>query len=191
MPERRYFQMTVQEVLDSLGSTPKGLPREEAERRLSEHGPNELTADFKMPKWVLLLSQFKDLLVLVLIIAAAISFAIGSVRDGTVMLVIVVVNAIIGFVQEHKAQRIVDSLKNLISSPAKVMVDGELSEVSQEKLVPGDIIHIEAGDRIPADLRIIESFDRPAHESLLTDRRIDTAGKGYERHRGSLGHRRS
>ncbi len=168
MPERQYFQMTVQETLDSLGATPKGLPREEAEKRLSEHGPNELTADFKMPKWVLLLSQFKDLLVLVLIIAAVISFAIGSVRDGTVMLVIVVVNAIIGFVQEHKAQRIVDSLKSLISSPAKVMVDGELSEVSQEKLVPGDIIHIEAGDRIPADMRIIESFDLRTNDFSLT-----------------------
>ena len=168
MPERQYFQMTVQEALDSLGTTPKGLAREEAEKRLSEHGPNELTADFKMPKWVLLLSQFKDLLVLVLIIAAAISFTIGSVRDGTVMLVIVVVNAVIGFVQEHKAQKIVDSLKNLISSPAKVMVDGELSEVSQEKLVPGDIIHIEAGDRIPADMRIVESFDLRTNDFSLT-----------------------
>ncbi|MEA3408912.1 MAG: cation-transporting P-type ATPase [Candidatus Eisenbacteria bacterium] len=168
MPERQYFQMTVQEALDSLGTTPKGLPREEAEKRLSEHGPNELTAEFDVPKWVLLLSQFKDLLVLVLIIAAVISFAIGSVRDGAVMLAIVVVNAVIGFVQEYKAQRIVDSLKSLISSPAKIVVEGELSEVSQEKLVPGDIVHIEAGDRIPADLRIIESFDLRTNDFSLT-----------------------
>ncbi|MFH1865047.1 MAG: cation-transporting P-type ATPase, partial [Candidatus Eisenbacteria bacterium] len=158
MPERQYFQMTVQEALDSLGTTPKGLPRQEAEKRAKEFGPNELTAEIKMPRWLLFLSQFKDLLVLILIIAAVISFTIGSVRDGAVMIAIVVVNAIIGFVQEYKAERIVDSLKRLISSPAKVMVDGELSEVSQEKLVPGDIVHVEAGDRIPADLRIIESF---------------------------------
>ncbi|MCK4510611.1 HAD family hydrolase, partial [bacterium] len=168
MPERQYFQMTVQETLDSLGTTPKGLPRELAEKRLVEHGPNELTAELKVPKWVLLLSQFKDLLVLVLIIAAVISFAIGSVRDGAVMLVIVAVNAVIGFIQEYKAQRIVDSLKNLISSPAKLMVDGELTEVSQERIVPGDIIHIEAGDRIPADMRIIESFDLRTNDFSLT-----------------------
>jgi len=168
MPERQYFQMNVQEALDSLGTTPKGLPREEAEKRLEEFGPNELTAELKMPKWVLLLSQFKDLLVLILIIAAVISFAIGSVRDGAVMLVIVAVNAVIGFVQEYKAQRIVDSLKNLISSPAKMMVDGELTEVSQDKLVPGDIIRIEAGDRIPADMRIVESFDLRTNDFSLT-----------------------
>ncbi len=168
MPERQYFQMTVQEALDALQSTPKGLPREEAEKRFKEYGPNELTAEFKAPKWMLFLSQFRDLLVLILIIAAVISFTIGSVRDGAVMLVIVAVNAVIGFVQEYKAEKIVDSLKSLISSPAKVMVDGELSEVSQEKLVPGDVVHIEAGDRIPADVRIIESFDLRTNDFSLT-----------------------
>lgn len=168
MPEREYFQMTVQEVLDALGTTPKGLPRDEAEKRLREHGPNALTTGLRRPRWLLFLSQFKDLLVLVLIIAAVISFTIGSVRDGAVMLVIVAVNAVIGFVQEYKAERIVESLKKLISSPAKVLVDGELTEVSQEKLVPGDIVHVEAGDRIPADLRIIESFDLRTNDFALT-----------------------
>ena len=114
MPERQYFQMTVQEALDSLGTTPKGLQRQEAENRAKEFGLNELTAELRMPKWLLFLSQFKDLLVLILIIAAVISFTIGSVRDGAVMMTIVAVNAIIGFVQEYKAERIVDSLKSLI-----------------------------------------------------------------------------
>jgi len=168
MPDRQYFQMSVQEALDSLGTTPKGLPRDEAERRFNELGPNELTAELKAPKWMIFVSQFKDLLVLILIIAAVISFTIGSVRDGAVMMAIVVVNAIIGFVQEYKAEKIVDSLKNLISSPAKVMIDGELSEVSQDKLVPGDVIYIEAGDRIPADMRIIESFDLRTNDFSLT-----------------------
>jgi Ca2+-transporting ATPase len=168
MPDREYFQMTVQEALDALGTTPKGLPREESERRLAEHGPNELSAELKAPKWTLFLSQFRDLLVLILIIAAVISFTIGSVRDGAVMMAIVIVNAVIGFVQEYKAEKIVDSLKNLISSPAKIMVEGDLTEVSQDRLVPGDIVHIEAGDRIPADMRIIESFDLRTNDFSLT-----------------------
>jgi Ca2+-transporting ATPase len=168
MPERQYHQMTVGEVLEALGTTGQGLPREEAERRLEEYGPNELVAKLSAPKWMLFLSQFRDLLVLILIIAAVISFTIGSVRDGAVMLAIVMVNAVIGFVQEYKAERIVENLKSLISSPAKVMIDGELSELPQERLVPGDVVHVEAGDRIPADIRIIESFDLRTNDFSLT-----------------------
>lgn len=168
MEKTDYCRMTVQEVFDSLETSEKGLGTADAEKRLAEHGPNELTAEFRVPKWLLFLSQFKDLLVIVLIVAAAISFAIGSVRDGTIMLIIVAINATIGFVQEYKVSRILESLKNLIQSPAKVIRDGELAELSQDKLVPGDIIHLEAGDKIPADVRIIESFDVRTDDFALT-----------------------
>jgi Ca2+-transporting ATPase len=170
MAERspEYYRMTVQEVLDGLRTSEKGLSREEAERRRAEHGPNELTTDVRTPKWLLFLSQFRDVLVIVLIVAAAISFAIGSFRDGTVMVIIVVVNAIIGFVQEYKVSRILESLKTLIQSPAKVMVDGELAELPQTQLVPGDVIHLEAGDKVPADVRIVESFDLRTNDFSLT-----------------------
>ncbi len=168
MENNDYYRMTVQEAFESLGTSEKGLATADAEKRLAEHGPNELTAEFRVPKWLLFLSQFKDLLVIVLIVAAAISFAIGSVRDGTVMLIIVAINATIGFVQEYKVSRILESLKNLIRSPAKVLRDGELAELSQDKLVPGDIIHLEAGDKIPADVRIIESYDLRTDDFALT-----------------------
>jgi Ca2+-transporting ATPase len=168
MTDKEFYRMTAREVLDALGTTVKGLPREEAAKRLEEYGRNELTGEYLVPRWLLFLSQFKDLLVIVLITAAGISLAIGSYRDATVMLIIVVINAIIGFVQEYKASRILESLKKLIKSPAKIMIEGELSEVSQDQLVPGDVIHLEAGDKVPADVRIIESFDLRTDDFSLT-----------------------
>ncbi|MFP4482552.1 MAG: cation-translocating P-type ATPase [Thermovirgaceae bacterium] len=168
MAERACYQMTTDEVLQSLGTSREGLPRDEAKRRLEEYGPNEITSDVSTPKWMIFLSQFRDLLVLVLVFAGIISFAIGSIRDGTVMFVIVLINATIGFVQEYKAERILERLKEMITSPARVRVDGELSEISQSRLVPGDIIQIEAGDKIPADLRILESFNMRTNEFSLT-----------------------
>ena len=168
METNEYYRMKANEALESLGTSEKGLSTAEAEKRLGEHGPNELTAEFRVPKWLLFLSQFKDLLVIVLIVAAAISFAIGSVRDGTVMLIIVAINATIGFTQEYKVSRILESLKNLIRSPAKVVRDGELAELPQDRLVPGDIVHLEAGDKVPADTRIIESFDLRTEDFALT-----------------------
>jgi Ca2+-transporting ATPase len=166
--EKDFYRMTAQEVLDELHTTTKGLSRDEAENRRSDFGRNELTGEYRVPRWLLFLSQFKDLLVVVLIVAAGISLAIGSYRDATVMLIIVMINAIIGFVQEYKASRILESLRDLIKSPAKIMTDGELTEVSQDLLVPGDILHLEAGDKVPADIRIIESFDLRTDDFSLT-----------------------
>jgi Ca2+-transporting ATPase len=168
MSEKKFYKMTAEEVFSDLGTNEKGLTAEEAARRLSETGPNELTAEISKPKWLIFLSQFKDLLVIVLIVAAAISFVIGSYRDGVVMVVIVTINAIIGFVQEYKVSRILESLKNLIQSPAKVLRGGEMAESDQAKLVPGDIVMLEAGDKVPADLRVIESFDMRTDDFALT-----------------------
>ncbi len=168
MAEKAYYRMKADEVLESLGSSMSGLSRDEAKRRLEQQGPNEITSDVSTPKWLIFLSQFKDLLVLVLVFAGIISFAIGSIRDGTVMFVIVLINAAIGFVQEYKAEKILEKLKELITSPSRVRIDGELSEVSQSRIVPGDIIQIEAGDKIPADIRILESFNLRTNEFSLT-----------------------
>ncbi|MBD3367891.1 MAG: HAD-IC family P-type ATPase [Candidatus Eisenbacteria bacterium] len=160
--------MTVEEALGALETSPKGLPRDEADRRRDEHGPNELSGEFHVSKILTFLKQFRDVFVILLIIAAGISYAIGSFRDGSVMLAIVVVNAVIGFIQEYKAGKIVESLRNLIRSPARVVVGGELSEIPQHQLVPGDIVRVEAGDKIPADMRIIESFNLRTNDFSLT-----------------------
>ncbi|MHC4481701.1 MAG: cation-translocating P-type ATPase, partial [Planctomycetota bacterium] len=175
MPDRDSYQMTVSEVLEQLGTSEDGLSEEEAERRRAQYGENELVTGARTPKWLMFLSQFKDLLVLVLIFAGAISYAIAIVegswanfRDGSVMFLIVGINAVIGFVQEYKASRIVEELRELIRSPAHVVRQGEASEVPQRELVPGDVVRIEEGDKVPADMRIIESFNLRTNEFSLT-----------------------
>jgi P-type Ca2+ transporter type 2C len=163
-----FYRLTGLETLEALGSTEKGLSRSEADKIRGRTGPNEIVADVSVPKWMLFLKQFRDLLVLVLLAAGTVSIVIGSYRDGAVMFAIVIVNAIIGFIQEYKAGKILESLRELIKSPARVMVDGELTELSQRMIVPGDIVEVDAGDKIPADIRLIESFDFRTVEFSLT-----------------------
>jgi len=168
MNDKKYYRMKVQEVLDDLGTNMNGLDDNEALRRITQYGKNELTAKIAVPRWMLFVSQFKDLLVIVLLAAAAISFAIGSNRDAVVMLIIVLINAFIGFFQEYKVSRILESLKNLIKSPARVIRGGALVEIPQDELVPGDIVQLEAGDKMPADIRVVESFDLRTEDFALT-----------------------
>jgi Ca2+-transporting ATPase len=168
MPERDFYRMTAREALEALNSSRKGLSQTEMGKRLKQHGPNQITTDVAVPKWLLFLTQFRDLLVLVLIAAGIISLAIGSYRNGAVMFIIVMINAVIGFIQEYKAGKILERLRELIRSQAKVVVDGELQEMPQERLVPGSIVQVEEGDKLPADLRILEAFNLRTNEFSLT-----------------------
>jgi Ca2+-transporting ATPase len=169
MVNRPHFYMkTFKEVFEALGTGEKGLSGEEAEKRRAQYGENTLTSIVKTPAWLQFLLQFKDVLVIILIVAGIISLAIGNLRDGSIMFIIVLINASIGYFQEHKAERIMDSLKKLVQSPGKVFRDGELIELPQEKLVPGDIIYLEEGDKVPADIRIIESFNVRTNDFSLT-----------------------
>ena len=144
MVNRAHFYMkTVKEVFETLGTGEKGLSSEEALKRLSQYGENKLTTIVKTPKWLKFLLQFKDVLVIILIVAGIISLAIGNFRDGSIMFIIVLINAIISYLQEHKAERIMDSLKELVQSPAKVFRNSDLIELPQKELVPGDIIYLE------------------------------------------------
>ncbi|MFW6181870.1 MAG: cation-translocating P-type ATPase, partial [Spirochaetota bacterium] len=163
-----YYRMEPEKVLAALGSSLDGLPAGEAESRLEKHGKNELKAKIRMPLWLVFLSQFKELLILVLVLGGAVSYFIGNVRDGSIIFIIVVVNAVIGFAHEQKAGRIIDKLKGMIRSPAKVMREGALTEISQEKLVPGDILHLEAGDKLPADVRLIQVNGLKTNDFALT-----------------------
>ena len=168
-PERVDFYLkTVKECFEALNTSEKGLSQAEANKRLTKYGKNQLVTLRKTPAWVQFLLQFKDVLVIILIIAGAVSFAISDFRGGSIMFIIVFINAIIGYFQEHKAERIMDSLKKLVQSPAKVYRDGDLIELPQTKLVPGDIIYLEEGDKVPADIRIIESFNLKTNDFSLT-----------------------
>ncbi len=166
--DKNYYHLTAQEVMEQLGTSKEGLPRDKARERLGKYGKNELKGKGGVPEWLLFLSQFRDVMVILLIVAGVISFVIGNYRDGIVMFVIVIVNAVIGFIQEYKAGKILDKLKDLIKSPAAVMIDGKLSKITQDELVPGDVIRVETGDKIPADIRIIESFNLETNDFSLT-----------------------
>jgi Ca2+-transporting ATPase len=175
MAETDYYRMTAGEALRELDATADGLSTEEAARRRETYGENELITGRGTSKVLMFLSQFKDLLVLVLIVAGLASYGIAAVqgrwdnfRDGSVMFVIVLLNAGIGFVQEYKASRIVERLRELIRSPAAVVRQGEVSEVDQRDLVPGDVVRIEEGDKVPADMRLLESFNLRTNEFSLT-----------------------
>ncbi|MBU1451358.1 MAG: HAD-IC family P-type ATPase [Proteobacteria bacterium] len=162
------YQMEAQEAIEAMNSGEKGLSSAEAAKRLQKYGNNQLQAKIRVPLWLVFLSQFKELLIFILILGGLISFFIGNYRDGSIIFIIVLVNAVIGFLHERKAGKIIDKLKTLIKSPAKVMRDGKLMEISQENLVPGDIVQIEAGDKLPADLRLININGLKTNDFALT-----------------------
>ncbi|GAB6875853.1 hypothetical protein JCM13210_05790 [Thermaerobacter litoralis] len=140
----------------------------EATRRLRRHGPNRLRQGRRDPLWRKLAVQFQDVLVLVLVGAAALSAALGEQADAITILVIVVINALLGFLHEHKAEQALEALKALAAPQARVVRDGHRQVVPAEELVPGDLILLEAGDRIPADARLLEAHSLGVEEAALT-----------------------
>lgn len=168
MADKKFYQMSVEEVLRSLGSKADGISSNEAASRLAKYGRNELSSGKKVPVFVKFLLQFKDVFMIVLLVAAALSFIIGSYSDGIIMLIIALLNAVIGFLQEYKAEQIMESLEKLVQSPSKVYRDSELKEIHQSELVVGDVISLEEGDKVPADIRIIESFNLRTNDVSLT-----------------------
>ena len=168
MTDTMWYKLSAEDAMAELKSEPAGLSSDEARERLAAHGPNELSEGKKISAVMRLILQLKDVFMIMLLIAAGISIAIGSYSDATIMLIIVVLNAVIGFIQEFKAEKIVDSLKKLISSSSKVFRDGSLKELPQQEIVPGDIILLEEGDKVPADVRIIESFNLKTNDVSLT-----------------------
>ncbi len=159
-------------MLKALGTSREGLSRRKADRLLRKYGKNELRAQLQMPLWLLFLAQFRELLIIILIIGGLISFFIGDYRGTAIIFLIVLVNAVIGFVQEYRAGKVVESLKEMLRSPAKVRRDGELVETDPGNLVPGDIIVVEAGDNLPADVRFIATADFKTNEFALTGESI-------------------
>jgi len=166
--KKDFYNMTIPEALATLGTTENGITDKEAKKRVQKYGKNDLISGAEVSKWLMFLAQLKEVLVLVLLVAGIISILIGNFRDGSVMLIIVFVNAIIGFTQQYKAEKIIEKLKDMIKSPAKVFREGKIAEISQEYLVPGDIIEIDEGDKIPADIRLFEAFNLRTNDFSLT-----------------------
>lgn len=164
-----WHTLTAGETLERLGAdAERGLSSAEVERRLAEHGPNELIDRGRVSPWRILLEQFTGVLVIMLIIAAGISMALGEIPDSIAILAIVVLNAILGFVQEYRAEKAMAALQRLAVPKIQVRRDGQVIELSSRDLVPGDIVLIEAGNFVPADARILQSASLSAQEAALT-----------------------
>ena len=160
--------MTTEEVLSKLDSDQKGMSSEQARERLSQHGPNQLESPTKPSPLKIFIGKFKDYMVLVLIFAAIISFIAGETTNAYVILGIVVLVAIIGFVQEFKAEKAMEALREMVAPEADVIRDGQMSTIPAADLVPGDVVFLEAGDKVPADGRILEVTSLQVIESSLT-----------------------
>jgi Ca2+-transporting ATPase len=146
----------------------KGLGFREAARRLSVFGKNQLQGQKPPSPWVLFINQFRNFMVYVLLGAMGISFALGEFADGATVLAIILINAVLGFVQEFRAEKALTALKKLTSPEATVIRDGCEKRIPAVELVPGDLVRLETGDRIPADIRLIKAVSLEVEEAILT-----------------------
>jgi Ca2+-transporting ATPase len=172
-----------EEALHLLETQPEGLGDEEAQRRAVVHGPNTLDAKERRKWYGLLARQLADVLVLILLVAAALSVAIGELTDALTIIAIVVLNALLGFVQEWKAERALGALKKLLSQRCRVRRRGKECVVDASTLVPGDVVILSVGDRVAADTRLCEAVNLQTDESALTGESVSVvkdAGKVAE-----------
>ncbi len=164
----KWLKLTIDETLKNLNTTKNGLSNEEVQKRSLEYGKNELVEEAKAGPIRLFLGQFMDILILILIIAAVAAYYVGDTLDAIVILIVVIINAVVGFIQEYRAEKAMEKLKGLISSEAVVIRDGKEQKISAGDLTRGDVVLLEEGDNVPADMRIIESYDLLVDESALT-----------------------
>ncbi|WP_274631070.1 cation-transporting P-type ATPase [Arvimicrobium flavum] len=156
------------DALARLATSANGLDRDEAARRLSASGPNQLPAAPRQNPVLRFLGQFNNALIYVLLAAAVAATALGHLVDGAVILAVVLVNAIIGFIQEGKAEQALDAIRDMIAPHAIVVRDGERHKIDARRIVPGDVVVVEAGDKVPADIRVLRARGLTADEAILT-----------------------
>ncbi len=157
------------QVLKELGTDPhNGLAEDEAKRRIEKYGYNELKKEEGISPFTLFVNQFKNILIIILLIATVLSALVGETFDAALILVIVVFCAVLGFFQEYRAERALEALKKMLSPTLTVLRGGREEEVPSKELVPGDILLLEAGDKIPADARLIENHSLRCDEAPLT-----------------------
>lgn len=176
-----YHTLSIQEALQQAQSDKQGLSTQEAAQRLSQHGKNALDEAKRKSIIARFFAQLKDVMIIVLLAAAVVSAIIAVVRteyseliDSGIILLIVIVNAVIGLVQENKAEASMDALKNLNKPYAKVLRDGIVSKIKSEEIVVGDVIVLEAGDIVPADMRLFEAVSLKVEEASLTGESVPT-----------------
>lgn len=164
----RWHALELTDVFTHLNSSPTGLSPDEAAKRLSIYGPNELQAAVRVSPWTLLINQFKNVLIIILLIATGLSLVLGHGIETVAIIVIVLFAVLLGFIQEYRAERAIEALRRMAAPNATVLRDGVVQTVPAHTLVPGDIVLLRAGDRVPADLRLLEALNLQVEEAALT-----------------------
>ncbi|HEY7452793.1 MAG TPA: cation-translocating P-type ATPase [Candidatus Limnocylindria bacterium] len=168
-----WHQLAVADALRQLGTDPDaGLSSAQAAQRLTEHGPNELQADDTVSPWAIFAAQFKNVLIIILLIAVGLSAVLGHALEAVVIGIIVVFAVLLGFIQEFRAERAIQALRHMAAPTASVLRDGVEVELPARDIVPGDVVRLSAGDRVPADARLVEAINLQVDEAPLTGESI-------------------
>lgn len=163
------YQKSVEQISQELKTDPKnGLRSTDALNRFKQYGPNTLKETGGKSIFLIFVSQFTSFLIIILFAASAISFALGHTIDATLIMAIVVINGIVGFIQEYRVEKTIQSLKKLVTTDSFIYRDGSLQKIPSSQLVPGDLIVLEEGQKIPADIRLTQSFNLEVNEASLT-----------------------
>jgi Ca2+-transporting ATPase len=168
MQQESWHTQSVAAVLAQLSSSPSGLSSAEAARRLQEYGPNEIGAAKGTSPWALLFGQLQNVLIVILLVATALSAFLGHWVEAIAIAVIVIFAVLLGFIQEYRAERAIEALRRMAAPTATVLREGQENEVPAREIVPGDVVLLNAGDKVPADLRLIEAVNLKVEESALT-----------------------
>jgi magnesium-transporting ATPase (P-type) len=165
---KSWYSRRLSQIYDALEADSDGLSTEEATNRLAEYGPNRLPKAKPVTVWQIFLRQFKNPLIYILGLAAIVSFAIGEETDAGFIAVVLLINALVGGIQEWRAERSSQALQQLIRTRATVIRDGEARDIEGEEVVPGDVVLLESGYRVPADIRLVSTHGLEVDESALT-----------------------
>jgi len=166
--ELKWYQLEAQAALEKLASTEHGLSEAEVRERLATYGPNKFVEEEKISALKILVHQFASPLIYILILAAGVTFFLEEYKDAVVIAAVVLFNALIGFVQEIKAEKSVKALKSMVAPKARVLREGKEKEIPALELVPGDIVLLESGTKVPADLRLLQTVELRIDEAILT-----------------------
>jgi P-type Ca2+ transporter type 2C len=181
-----FYNQSISEILTGFNTTVEGLDKNEVQKRLEQFGYNELLEKKKVPTWLLFLRQFKDFMILILAAAAILSGIVGDLIDTVIILVIVLLNAIVGFIQEYRAEKAMAALKKMTVTQTQVIREGKPLIISSTELVQGDIVVMETGNVVPADIRLLEVHSLRVDESSLTGESIPIDKTSTELNGGSV-----
>ncbi len=167
-----WYQLPVKEIMQKLGIPEEGLTDNEATERLKQYGPNKLIEEEKISRLKILFHQFTSPLIYILLAAAVVTAILKEYVDTGVIMAVVVLNAIIGYIQEYKAEQGVRALKKMLIPKARVLRSGKEKEINSEQLVPGDVVLLASGTKVPADMRLIKTYELKVEEAMLTGESI-------------------